>query len=269
MEIDATAQPLPGAEGSTEGAPEAPQITNLDSLSEFEFQGEKYTPERLQEMFKGYQSLSAKEKSFQSEERFWSNLDMDLESVAQDPSLVEKFKRIYPQKFHTIVDRVIARNSQPQTQTQGTIPKEFLNEFGQLKSGYSRLQQQLEQLSIESANAKIESANAKLDAILPKLFDKFPLAVEDSVLARAEGFINQGGKMTDAVWERFAKESHEGVRKKADSHYKKELQTQLEKGQRSADIGSGGAPVGKAPVRPKTFDDAREAWLKHVKSQGL
>ncbi len=263
MDIDASAQPIPGADGSTgDGAPEAPSITNLDSLSEFEFQGNKYTPERLQEVFQGYQTLSQKEKSYQAEDRFWQNLDTDLQSVMQDPNLAAKFKQIYPQKFHTILDRMLGRDSHSASQPQG-IPKEFLNELGQLKNGYQTMQQRLEQI-------EVEKANAQLDAILPKLADKYPLSVEDAVLARAEAFISQGGKMTDAVWDRFAKESHDGVKKKADSHYQKELQTQLEKGRQSSDTGPGGAPPGKAPPRgPRTFEDAQKAYMAHLKANGL
>lgn len=263
MQDNVTDQPFTSDQSSgQDAAAPAPSITSLDSLSEFEFQGEKYTPERLQEVFKGYQSAGELQRSSQQEERYWANLDSDLESVAADPSLVAKFKSIYPQKFHSIVDRFVSRSSQGQSQPNSNIPKEFLNEFGQLKSGYQTMRQQLEQMAVESANAK-------LDSILPKLYEKFPLAVEDAVLARAEAFLSQGGKMTQQAWERFAKESHESVEKKADSHYQKKLQAQMEKNKAGADVGPGGSPPGKAPVQPRTFEQARAAYTAHLKSSGL
>lgn len=259
MQDDVSAQPLPGAE-TTDTASQATSVTNLDSLSEFEFQGERLTPERLQEVFRDYQSYGQKVKEYESESKYIKNLEVDLESVAQNPELAGKFKSIYPQKYHALVDRLIGKQaSDPQLQG---IPKEFLNEFGQLKGGYQQLREQLQQMAVESASAK-------LDAILPKLWDKYPLAVEDAVLARAEGFINQGGKMTEQMWERLAKESHEAVTKKADAHYKKQLQTQLNKGKESADIGPGGATPGKAPQKIKTFADAEKAMIAHLKSQGI
>lgn len=261
MDLDVSAQPLPGDQGTADqGAAQAPSITSLDSLSEFEFQGEKYTPERLQEMLQGYQSYGRKVQEYESEAKYIKNLDIDLESVAQNPALASEFKRIYPQRFHALVDRLLGK-SQGEQQTQGAIPKEFLNEFGQLKSGYQSMREQLHQMAVESANAKLE-------ATLPKLWEKFPLAVEDAVLARAEGFLANGGKLTEQVWERLAKESHEAVRKKADSHYKKELQTQIHKGKEGGDIGPGGAAPGKAPPRTKTFDEAREQMIAHLKAQG-
>ena len=211
-------------------------------------------------MFSGYRSLNQEKQSYQEKQRYWDNLSTDLGNVKSNPSLAAKFRQVYPKEFHSYLDMVAGASEEQQTPG---IPKEFLNEFGQLKHGFNSMREQLEQLAVDKANAQ-------LDAILPKVFEKFPLAVEDAVLARAEAFINSGGKMTDQVWERLAKESHEVVKRKTDSHYKKELQTQLEKGNKSADIGPGGAPPGKAPARsPRTFEEARTAYMAHLKSQGI
>lgn len=257
MQENVSAQPLPGTEG-VESTPSAPSITSLDSLSEFEFQGEKYTPERLQEVFKGYQALSEEQKSYKAEQPYWENLKADLMSVKQDPSLVAKFKQTYPKKFHSYVDELLGV-SDPRTQG---IPKEFLNEFGQLKNEFNSTKEQLQQMLVESANAK-------LDALLPKLYEKFPLADEDAVLARAEGFLSQGGKLTDQVWERLAKESHEKMSKKSDAFYKKQLEAQLKVGTQGMDSGPGGAVPGKAPVKLRSFEDADRAIMAHLKSQGI
>lgn len=247
--------------GQAEGASaEAqPAITSLDSLSEFEFQGQRLTPDRLQEVMQGYKTLSERQKSVASEDRFWANLDTDIETVLADPSQAERFKSIYPEKFHRVLDRALAR-TQGQTQnTQGQLPKEVLQRLNEVDS--------LKQLVHQQA---VESANAKLDALLPKLYEKYPLANEDQVLARAEAFLSQGGKLTDSTWERLAKESHEGISKKADAFYKKQLEAQVNKGQAGKDAGPGGAVPGKAPPRgPKTFDEAREAMMAHIKAQGL
>lgn len=261
MDNIAEGQPLHGEGGSAEGATQQPSITSLDSLSEFEFQGQKLTPDRLQEVFNGYKTLSERQKAYEGEEKFIKNLDADIEAVLENPALADKFKSTYPEKYHRVLDRVMARMN-PQAQSQSTLPKSFLDEFGQLKSGYEQLQKHLHQMAVESANAK-------LDATLPKLWEKFPLANEDQVLAKAEAFLAQGGKLTEQTWERLAKESHEFVSKKADAFYKKQLGTQLEKGQMARDVGPGGAAPGKAPVKVKTFADAEKAMIEHLKSQGF
>jgi hypothetical protein len=243
--------------GQAEGASAQaqPQVTSLDSLSEFEFQGEKWTPDRFQEVVKGYKTLSEQQKQSHAEDRYWSNLDTDIDSVLADPSLAEKFKSIYPQKFHRVLERELAKIKKQEPGQVPAIPKEYLSKV-------DRLEQMLQQQAIEAANAK-------LDATLPKLYEKYPMANEDQVLARAEAFLSQGGKLSDQVWERLAKESHEAQSKKADAFYKKQLQSQLDKGLAGKDAPSGGQAPGKAPSKPRTFDEAQKAMIEHLHSQGL
>lgn len=244
-----------GQATGAEGAPAQPEIVNLDGMSKFQFQGQEWTPDRLQEVFKGYQSLGERQKQSQAEDRFWSNLDTDIESVLADPNLAEKFKSIYPEKFHRVLDRVLSgKSTQPAQQTQG-LPKEYVSKLNQL-----------EQMIHQQA---VESANAKLDATLPPLYTKYPMANEDQVLARAEAMLAQGTKLTDAAWDRIVKESHEAMTKKADAFYKKQLQTQIDKGQAGKDAPSGGMIPGKAPAKPRTFADAEREMIAHLKSQGM
>ena len=255
MEINAPDQSLGGQEQSQGTENSQPQVTNIDSLSEFEFQGERLTPGRLQEMFQGYRTLSEKQKQFESEGRYVANLEVDLESVMENPALADKFKSTYPQKYHSIVDRMLSRLN-PQSQ-QSQLPKDVMNRLSKVDN----LEQRLEQMAIESANAKI-------DAIMPKLMEKFPLAIEEQIYNKAEAFLSQGGKMTDATWERFAKESHETFKKRSDGYYKTQLNSQLSKGNMSRDVGPVGAHAGKAPPK-MSFEGAKDAMLAELKAKGF
>lgn len=258
MEIDANVQPEQGQVDASQEQSAQPQLTSLDSLSEFEFQGQKFTPERLQEMLNGYQSLSKERETYQRYKDYALNVDTDIENVLEGRASAEKFKSVYPREFHEKLERALQHKQGNQA---NGIPKEFLNEFGQLKSGYEQMREQLHQMAMESANAKIE-------AILPKLLDKYPLATEDMILAKAEAFLSSGGRMTDQAWERLAKESHEMIDKRAASYYKKSLQAQTEKGLQAKDAGPGGATPGKAPPKMKSFADAEKAMIAELKSQG-
>lgn len=255
MEINAPDQSLGGQEQSQGTENSQPQVTNIDSLSEFEFQGERLTPGRLQEMFQGYRTLNEKQRQFESEDRYASNLSIDLKSVMDNPALADKFKSTYPQKYHSILDEMMSRLN-PQSQ-QSQLPKDVVSRLSKVDS----LEQRLEAMAIESANAKI-------DAIMPKLMDKYPLAVEEQIYNKAEAFLSQGGKMTDATWERFAKESHEGLKKKTDGYYKTQMNNQMSKGNMAKDIGPGGTPAGKSPPK-MSFDGARDAMLAELKAKGF
>lgn len=252
----ATDPSLGGQAESTQGAEAQPQRVSLDGLSEFDYQGETLTPDRLQEVFKGYKSYEQVQRQLAEETRYKANLRTDLESVRQDPSLAQKFKSIYPREYHDLVDMLMSGQTQA-TQTQGAIPKEVMARFAEVDNLKASIQQMA-----------IESANAKLDAILPKLYEKYPLANEDQVLARAEAMLSNGAKLTDQAWERIAKESHEAMTKKSDAYYKKQLQTQQDKGQAGKDAGVGGSVPGKAPMKFKDFDGAREGMIAELKRQG-
>lgn len=261
MDIDsAIDQSLAGQAETAQPAAEAqPAITNLDSISEFEFQGEKLTPDRLQEIMHGYRTLSKEQTNVEKYRSYVQNYEADVQNVLDGRASAEAFKKLYPSEFHAYLEKAL-RSAQGDTQ-QG-VPKEFLNEFGQLKTEYQTLKQQIHQMAVDSANAKIE-------ATLPKLLDKYPMAIEDQVLAKAQAYLEKGGRLNEAVWERLAKESHEVFQKKADAFYKKQLTTQIEKGKEAKDIGPGGSPPGKAPKKVTTFAEAEKAMIEHLRSQGL
>lgn len=248
-------------------APEATQAVDLDGLSEFTFQGEKYNPERLHQIFGEYKTYSQQMKEYEKNKQFEDNLEIDLDNVLNDPRLADKFKATYPKKYHAILDKFLATRGQAQAQTPNTaqttqpsLPKEFMSEFEQMKE---RLRFHEER----AYQAEVQSASAKLDAMLPPLFKKYELANEDQVYTRAEALLQAGQKLTEKTWERLVRESHEAIQKKADQHYSAKLKTQIEKGQRGADVGPGGATPGQAPVKRRTFDEARDAMLAHVRGE--
>lgn len=243
-------------------APETP-VTDIDGLSEFTFQGEKYTPERLHKMFNEHQTYATQVKEFGDHKKYYDNLDVDLESVLKDPNLADKFRQTYPKSFHGLLDKLLGtrRQDQAPSQTaQPSLPKELLTEFEQMKGRLNYHEQRAYQ-------AEVQAANAKIDAILPPLFKKYEMANEDQVFTRAEGILAGGQKLTEKTWERIVRESHEVAAKKADQYHGAKLKTQLEKGQRGQDVGPGGATPGQAPQKPRTFAEAQEAMIASMQSQ--
>ncbi len=244
-------------------APQAPQITDLDGLSEFTFQGEKYSPDKLHQIFGEWKTHSEKMPEYEKELKFANNLQIDLDNVLNDPRLAEQFKATYPKKYHAILDRYLQSNGQapaPSNSAQSSLPKEFMSEFNQMKERLTFHEQR-------AYDAEVSSANAKLDAILPPLFTKYEMANEDQVYSRADALLQGGQKLTDKTWERLVRESHEAMQKKADHVYSTKLKTQLEQGKRGQDVGPGGATPGSAPKKARTFDEAREEMLRHVNAQ--
>lgn len=266
MEVENTQNPALETAPDTQVESQAsPEIVDLDGISRFSVQGQEYTPEQLSKIFNEHKRFSEDQSSYTKNKIYYDNLDIDLMNVRGNPQLAEVFKEKYPKEFHKYLRAVLQeeRGEQaPQGQkAQAGIPPEFLNEFGQVK-------RQLQSVLQESHQAKVEANLAKIDALLPPLLTKFPLASEDQVLTRAEAMLNSGVKLTDKTWERLARESHETNEKRWSTAQAAKMKEQTEKGQRARDTAPGGSAPGHAPVKPRTFAEAQEAFMAHAKSQG-
>lgn len=266
MEVENT-QAAPAAETQA-SAPEqtvqesAPQITELDGLSKWSFQGKEFTPEEWHEIYQGYEKLSKEHKSWESEKKFSESLETDIENVLEGRATPEKFKAVYPQKYHAILDRFLQSSRQmpaQNTPAQPALPKEFLSEFEQLK-------ERLTYHERRAYDAEVQAANAKLDTMLPPLFKKYEMANEEQVYARAEALLQKNQVLTEKTWERLVRESHEQMQKRADQVYSAKIKKQTEIGQRGADGGPGGAAPGQAPKR-RSFEQATEAMIASLKGQ--
>lgn len=246
---------------------EAPSVTDLDGFSEFQFQGEKYTPEALREIVTGYKQFSETAKQRSEREEFDKHFEVDRVRLLKDPSLADLFRQKYPKDYHWILEFLPKEQrqemAQPQT-AQNALPPEVSEKLKQLDSlmAWKTAQEQ------RDFQTQVEVAQAQIDKITEPLYKKFPLAEEAAVLARAEALLQSGQKLTEKTWERLIRENHEAVQKRWDQHQGAILKQQQEKGRRAQDMGPGGATPGQAPARPKTFDEAREALMKHVQSIG-
>lgn len=248
-------------------APETtPSLTELDGLSEFTFQGEKYTPDQLHKMFSEHKTYAEQVTEYKKEKEYADNLQIDLDNVLADPRLVDKFKALYPKKYHGVVDKYLQTGGQSPAQSQPAqstqLPKEFLDKLNKQDERLAFFEQRAFQ-------AEVESANAKIEAIVPKLLEKYPMAIEDQVYSKAEAVLQSGQKLTEKTWERIVRESHEAFQKRADRVYGAKLKSQLDKGQRGQDMGPGGATPGQAPQKPRSFAEAQEAMIASLKGQRI
>lgn len=260
MEIEDTQGTAAAIDTSAQQTPQPEQVLDLDGVSKFTVSGQEYTPEQLSKIFNEHKRFSEDQSSYSKNKIYYDNLQIDLRNVKADPSLVDRFKEQYPKEFHKYLDVIIEEKRQEQAaapQAAG-LPKEFLNEFGQLKSQLSSVMQ-------ENHQAKVEASLAKIDTLLKPLMDKFDMALEDQVLARAETVLNAGGKVSDKMWERFARESHETNEKRWNDRQAAKMKIQTDKGQRARDTAQGGHSPGHAPVQPRTFAEAEAEMMKSMR----
>ena len=252
-------------EAQAPAAPEsAPSAVALEGLSEFTFNEDKYTPDQFHKIITERESFAKDAAEYKKEKEFFDNYETDIENVIADPRLAERFKSIYPPKYHAKLDRELKKLSPataPNSPAQpAPVPREILDQIRRHEERIAFF----ERREFENATA---AASAKIDAIMPKLLEKYPLAFDKEVYMRAEEEINNKRPLNDQVWERLTRESHEGAKKRSDREQSRIMKSQLEKGQRGADSGPGGASPGQAPVKPKTFAEAQAAWMEDVRQK--
>lgn len=242
---------------------QAHQVIDLDSVSNFKFQGETYTPDQLAEIRQGYQKYGEASKYIEEDQRYWANVEHDIDKVLKNPARADEFRQVYPERFHKILDKYLG-SSQRSATVQGET-NQLPREIGEKLSAY---EQRLKAFEEKAFQADVAAASAKIDAILPNLMKKYELADQDKVLFEAEKFLNKGGKLTDAVWERLAREDHERTSSRADKFYQAKLKNQINQGQKGKDIATGGSSPGNAP--PKyTMAQAQEAMIASLKQRGF
>jgi hypothetical protein len=237
----------------------APQIANLDGYSEFEVQGSKYTPDQLYKILNEHKQFSETAKQRSEREEFDQHFEVDRARLLKDPSLADQFRQKYPKEYHWVLDFLPKEQRQETGQpnaAQTSLPPEVLEKIQKMEQRLSFYDQRTHQ-------AEVQNAIAQIDKVTGPLFEKFPMADDEAVFAKADALLSQGVKLADKTWERIIRESHEKAQKKWDQHQGATLKQQLEKGRKAADVGPGGATPGQAPKR-MTMDEAREAMLKSV-----
>ncbi len=241
-----------------------PQSTDIDSLSEFSFQGQKFTPQQLAKLLGEHQRFSQTLPEAEKYREFAENLDIDIEKVVRNPALAEQFKSMYPKQFHAALDRALGtRPAASQETDKAGMPKEFSNELQALRNELSEFKQ-------EKYQAQVAQQEAYLQKVVDPLFEKYPYAkpkeVQNAVFAQAQAMVEQGYKMTDAAWDRLVKETHLAIKKQSDQLRTAEIKAQTEKGALGADTGAGGSPPGQAPARgPRNFREAEMEALRQIK----
>lgn len=233
---------------SSEQTKAASQIVDLDSLEKFKYAGRELTPKELQSMVMMQSDYTRKTQAIAEERKYYENLQYDLAAVKGRPDLAEKFKSVYPEKFHTYLDYVLDK----QAMNQNQMPQQQNQKYSmdpEFKSRFDALEADLQE-------RKTAAINAELDAKFKTLSEKYPYADEEAAIARAQSLLDRGEKITDQVWDAIWKT----VNQKNEDLFKKKYSEQFNK-QKTAnlkgkDAAAGGGIPGQAPRQPRTIKEA-------------
>ncbi len=248
-------QGLPATPNASTGTPAKEQtITELESLEKFKFDGRELTPEQLRKERMLHSDYTKKTQEIAAEREFYSALPADLKAVRENPKLAAQFRQIYPKNFHHYLDflgAAPARKSQDDPESDDSY---------ELKSKLDRLEKYVE----EQETAKNE---AIVDRICAKYSAKFSAADEDLVLSWAQTLSEDGTQLTDVLWEKLWKQSHDRTLARDTQRQKLKFNKQKQANDQSLESSQGGGTPGQAP-RKESMKEATERAVKELTGRG-
>ena len=252
----------------------ASAVFDLNKAEKFLFDGKEMTPKELNAMIlrqkeftKKTQALAEERRRDQQEKQEWKqqqeqeklytdNYEIDIRNVLMDPSKESRFKEIYPVKFHNLLDQALAKQfGDPNSPKRNDTVLEQ-----RLKSVEGKFEQREREIAKAAFDESVATNSEILDSNLQRLSQKYPLADEDSVLARAEHMASSLKKDASfnegfsKIMEKLYKENHTLHENRYKSIYKEKVEKQKQANARGKDVGAGGATPGAAPAKMKLKD---------------
>lgn len=235
-------------------APSNSEILDLDKVEKFKFEGREMTREeaknswlRQQDYTRKTQELAKERESYkesQTDKQFSENLYADLKNVRDNPELADKFRQVYPEKYHSYLDILEAKQQEASAPVKLQADPEMYGIKKELAEVKGYFQEQ-----------RVQAAEAQIDAIISKLSPKYPLADEETALVRARAANENGVKLTAESWEDIYKGIHEKNLARYKEHYEKQVKEQQTANKNGKDTGKGGGIPGSAPKK-LSWDDA-------------
>lgn len=253
---------------------EASNVIDLTKAEKFLWEGKEMTPDELRKSMlfqkdytKKTQTHAEERRKFEEErtafvkqqeetEKYETNLDIDIQNVLKDPSLEAKFKEIYPPKYHSELEKSLTQAFGDRT----TPDSEVKSLKQQVQTLMGRFQSQDQERAAQAFESEVKANAEVLDSAVSRLSTKYPSAIEDIVLARAE-YLSAGIKKDENFSKNFTqmmdqlyKENHQEVESLLATKYKAKVEQQKQANVRGKDIGVGGATPGAAPTKLKLKD---------------
>lgn len=235
---------------STASAEQAQAILNLDQAQKFKFGDREWTPEQLKKSMMLHSDYTKKTQAISEARKYYDNLEHDLDYIRSHHNkqeAIQAFTQTYPKEFHKYLKHAgidmasEAASRQMQSQSQAEIPPEIMRDLQMVKNYV----QEKETQAIE----------AQLDQTFSSLSKKYPDGDEDVVLARAQALLDSkresdpGFRITNEVWEKLWKASHDKYAQKREAHQKGIIEKQRTANSSYRAPAPGGATPGQAPQR--------------------
>jgi hypothetical protein len=249
QDLSQTEAPTPESEQATT----VQELLDLDKVERFRMAGQEWTPKDLQGAILRQADYTRKTQELSKQRKYYDSLDADLEAVKADPRLAEQFRKVYPETFHKFLGyagvnspKPIDKPQQQQTNANG-LPKEFV--------------ERLDRIEGSLREREVKAIEAEIDSKFQTFSQKYPLADESAVLARAEALARQGQKMTDDLWDDLWSSVHKRTEELMKKHYSAQFKGQVDANKRGADAAPGGAIPAQKPLKARSIKEMTDQLL--------
>lgn len=225
---------------------------DLGKASKVVWDGKEYTPEQLRKAMMFQSDYTKKMQGISEEKKYISNLRYDLASVKKNPKLADAFMKTYPKEYHAYLEDVMPQDWKNGEQQASNLPPE--------------VKEQLDYFQNYIKEQEVSREEQNLEKISGNMMKKYPEALEDVVLARAEAMVSQNQNLTPEVWDRLYKTSHDFMVKKMTDKQNTTFDAQKNANQKARGIGPGGGTPGQAPPK-RSMKEATEDAIRDLSNR--
>jgi len=252
------------SQGASKDAAIADAVAELEKLGKFKFQGKEWTAEDLKKAVLRQDDYTRKTQKLADEGKYQKALYWDLESVRKNPQLAAQFRQLYPKEYHSYVDTILAesQNTGLPAQTQSTNPSEpkYLPIDPDVADRFEKVEAYVREKEISAIESQLDTWDAKFA-------DKYKLADQESIYAKAEALYaikkaeDPNFKFTENLWEKLYQADHQRHTQRYEGHYRTLQKSQLDAGLKGRDVASGGGTPSQGPKEFRTIREARDAAM--------
>jgi hypothetical protein len=239
-------------------------VPELEKLDKFRYRGKEYTAKDLEKTPFFHSDYTKKTQALAEERKFYENLPYDLEVLKSNPSLADKFKSIYPEKFHWALNYVLGE----QASTQNTGGNSATAEQAQQKIAEVK-DPRIDELYESYQSSQREAAQARIDSMFDRNLQKYPHADEVRVIGTVQALYEAHAKdpqrypkPDEKMIEKVFQKEHESMLSRFKQMQSSAFKNQQQANAEGAMTGAGGAIPGRAPYQPRTLKEATELALK-------